>query len=300
MEISVTDDLRNTMTVAWPARRIISLIPSITELLFAFDLDNEVIGITKFCIHPPQWFRTKQRVGGTRTVDIAIVRAMKPDLIIAGKEENVKEQMEALTETAPVFVTDIKTLADALNMITAIGKLVNRQVHACKLTSQIQTSFNNFLPLNRKLNTAYFIWRNPYMAAGGDTFIHDMLTLCGFNNIFKHINRYPEVTINSDSHLSSVNLQQATALSTVIQQPSTSISSVNQQMSTALSSNKCQLLLLSSEPYPFGQKHVEELQPQLPGCKIVLVDGEMFSWYGSRLLLSVPYFNKLTKQIQEQ
>lgn len=156
------------------------------------------------------------------------------------------------------------------------------------MTSEIKKAFENITPLTHGTNTAYLIWKDPYMAAGGDTFINDMLCRCGFTNIFQHINRYPEVSIKNSSigdtaasydvHLSSINH---------------CASNIN-----ALTTDNCQLLLLSSEPYPFKQKHLDELQTLLPSTKIILVDGEAFSWYGSRLLYSTRYFNGLIRKFK--
>lgn len=263
-------------------KRIVSLVPSQTELLYALGLDEEIIAITKFCIHPEMWFRKKQRIGGTKTVKTDIVKALQPDLIIANKEENVKEQIEELSHIAPVWVSDIKTLDDALKMIISVGKLVDREYRAETLVREIKTAFEQITPVKEKINTAYLIWKDPYMAAGGDTFIHDMLTRCGLLNIFQPINRYPEILINTFSFNSSVQ---------VINNDSTGPVG-------GLWTNNCQLILLSSEPYPFKQKHLDELQRLLPSTKIMLVDGEMFSWYGSRLLYAAPYFKNLIQQIQ--
>ncbi len=294
MSISVTDQLNNFITIPSPSARIISLVPSQTELLYDLGLNEEVIGITKFCIHPTGWFRSKQRIGGTKTVNINLIKTLKPDLIIANKEENVKEQIEQLRGIAPVFVSDINTLEKALEMIKSIGKLVNKQNTANELITKIEEAFKQLIPVNQKINTAYFIWKNPYMAAGGDTFIHNMLNRCGFINIFQNTNRYPEVSVGkysisnfepsiNNSILSPDSYYNDSDPSTVITHPSTA---------------GCELLLLSSEPYPFKQKHIDELQLLLPNCKILLVDGEMFSWYGSRLLEAAEYFKSLIDQIQ--
>jgi len=331
-----------------PPKRIISLVPSQTELLYHLGLDEEVVGITKFCIHPNQWFRNKQRVGGTKNVSIDIVRSLQPDLVIANKEENVKDQVEAISQFAPVWVSDVNNLADALNMIKIIGLLVGRQAKAIDLTKEIfkafeilqcfresfrhempdvpdqlycgqfpainlvetvkltplnhhksltdtakngrnnggsnqplttkqKSSFNQpsinklkllsgQLPISNQqlIRTVYLIWRDPYMTVGGDTFISDMMQRAGFINVFQHQSRYPSVTINQ------------------------------------LANNGCQLLLLSTEPYPFQQKHINELQQLLPNTIILLADGEMFSWYGSRLLLSAKYFEGLIQTIFSQ
>jgi ABC-type Fe3+-hydroxamate transport system substrate-binding protein len=274
---SLTDQTNNVIQLPNYPKRIISLVPSQTELLYDLGLDDEVIGITKFCIHPSKWFRTKTRVGGTKTADIQKITSLRPDLIIANKEENVKGQIEELQNIAPVYVSNIATLEDALQMIIDIGKLTGKQQKAEEIANAIKARFDELeisnaqhstingqrsnlnLSTNKPttLRTAYLIWKDPYMAAGGDTFINEMLKRCGLENIFESEQRYPQVEINQ---LSSVN---------------------------------CQLLLLSSEPYPFKQKNIEELQQLLPQTKIIIVDGEMFSWYGSRLLHAPDYFGRM-------
>ena len=244
-------------------KKIISLVPSQTELLYDLGLDHEVIGITKFCIHPDVWFTSKQRVGGTKNVNIEKVRSLQPDLIIANKEENVKEQVETLQQIAPVWVSDVNDLDDALNMILTIGEIVGRSNEAITLAETIQKRFQAIGTINKQIPTAYLIWKNPFMTIGGDTFINDMLQRCGLSNIFESQQRYPEITIEK------------------------------------LQTLNCKLVLLSSEPYPFSQKHIDELQQQLTDIKIMLVDGEMFSWYGSRLQFAPAYFEKLIKQLEE-
>ena len=241
--------------------RIISLVPSQTELLFDLGLDEQVVGITKFCIHPTNWFKTKTRVGGTKNINIATIKKLNPTLIIANKEENVKEQIEELAKDYPVWLTDVNNLDDALKMIEAIGVLTNTQKNAHHITQKITTNFEQLAAKKALINTCYLIWKNPYMTVGGDTFINDMLQRSGFNNIFANQQRYPEISI-----------------------------------SQLLIAN-CQLLLLSSEPYPFKQIHIDELQLQLPHTKILLVDGEIFSWYGSRLIKATEYFSQLRASV---
>lgn len=277
MAILITDKLNNSVNLSFSPIRIVSLVPSQTELLYSLGLDEEVVGITKFCVHPEEWFRSKQRVGGTKTVKTDVVKTLQPDLIIANKEENVKEQIDELRQVAPVWVSDINTLEDALDMITSIGRLVDTQDRANELARQIQEAFSQIVPVNEKMLAAYLVWKDPYMAAGGDTFIHDMLSRCGLTNIFQDINRYPEVTITKISTSNNTGL-------------------ITNPLSSLMN---CQLLLLSSEPYPFKKQHLDELQILLPFTKIILVDGEMFSWYGSRLLYSAQYFKNLIQQIQQ-
>ncbi|OQP43176.1 cobalamin-binding protein [Niastella yeongjuensis] len=240
-------------------RSIVSLVPSITELLYTLQLDDQVTGITKFCIHPNNWFREKTRVGGTKAIKTSVIQELRPDLIIANKEENVKEQVEELAQHYPVWVTDVNNLADAMEMIEQIGAITSTQSRATRLISQINAAFSDLQNKNRDVKTGYLIWRNPYMTIGSDTFIHDMLGRCGFKNIFDHTTRYPAID--------------------------------TWQLA------QCDLLLLSSEPYPFQQKHIDELQAELPNTRIILVDGEMFSWYGSRLLHAPAYFTSLLQQL---
>ncbi len=252
------DQLGKTVTLKkYPPQRIISLVPSQTELLHDLGLNDEVIGITKFCVHPKIWFNNKERIGGTKNVNIEKIRVLQPDIIIANKEENVKEQIEQLEKIAPVWISDVSNYEDAFEMIEQVGALVNKAQRAKKIVPQIEMSFSKLPTSNIEHPTAYLIWRNPYMSVGGDTFIGDMLRKCGFKNIFENEKRYPEFPLC--------------------------------QLSTA----NCQLVLLSSEPYPFKEKHVAEIQLQLPHSKILLVDGEMFSWYGSRMLYAADYFKKL-------
>src|SRR5258705_5714181 len=254
-----TDQTGRNIELHKTPARIISLVPSQTELLYDLGLTNEVVGITKFCVHPDEWFRSKTRVGGTKELKPDIIRQLKPDLVIANKEENVREQIEDLANDYPVWVSDVNNLGDAYAMIEQIGILTDKKKEAQEICVQIEAAFSRFLIPDIWLPTAYLIWQNPYMTVGGDTFIHSMMDCAGFDNIFAQRNRYPEVTPDELAG--------------------------------------CQLLFLSSEPFPFKEKHIEELQPLLPNTKILLVDGEMFSWYGSRLLHAPEYFNQLRRLI---
>lgn len=244
-----------------PPQRIVSLVPSLTELLYYLNVQDATIGITKFCVHPKQWQRTKIIIGGTKNIQLDKIKSINPDLIISNKEENVKEQIENLANHYPVWVTDVNNLDTALQMINDIGQLTNSAATANVLSNHIQNSFAKLFKTHLKLNTAYVIWRKPYMTVGGDTFIHAMLADCGLRNIFENEKRYP-------------------------------ITSVDE-----LKKRQCQLLLLSSEPYPFKQQHLNELQAELPDTIILLVNGEMFSWYGIRLLFAVDYFKELINKI---
>src|SRR4051812_11307667 len=119
-----TDQMGNAVELEGPPSRIVSLVPSQTELLFYLGLDKEVAGITKFCIHPAEMFHSKPRVGGTKKYDFEKIRQLAPDLIIGNKEENEQKQVEELQKLYPVWMSDIRNLADALQMIRSVGELV--------------------------------------------------------------------------------------------------------------------------------------------------------------------------------
>ena len=261
-----TDQCGRSVSIPHGPQRIISLVPSQTELLYDLGLGDRVVGVIKFCIHPNEWFRSKTRIGGTKTIKMHTIHQLQPDLIIANKEENVKEQVEELAIQYPVWVSDVNNLEDALEMIIGLGSITSTDEKADEIARATKNKFEALAPNSRLPTpnyTCYLIWKDPYITVGGDTFINNMLQYAGLNNTFAHLTRYPEITI---SQLQTTN-------------PS--------------------LVLLSSEPYPFQQKHIDELQQQLPDTKIILVDGELFSWYGSRLLKAPSYFAELGQRISD-
>lgn len=271
--------LTNPHQLSYTPKRIISLVPSQTELLHYLGLEEEIIAITKFCVHPGNWFKNKTRIGGTKALDMEKIISLKPDLIIANKEENVQEQVEKLADNFPVWVTDVDDLTAAYRMISDIGLLTKKENEASGLIDLIKIKFDYVYQIsntNKRISVAYLIWKNPYMTVGGDTFISSMLETAGLMNVFSNETRYPEITL---SQLKTMNLPTGQA---------------------GLPSGQagCELVFLSSEPYPFIQKDIVELQKELPGIQIMLVDGEMFSWYGSRLLESPDYFIKLRSGYQ--
>ena len=250
------DQMNKAVHVQQAPKRIISLVPSQTELLFDLGLDEQIVGVTKFCIHPADKVKHTAKIGGTKQLNIKSIHDLQPDLIIANKEENEQTQVEELMKHYPVWISDIHNLPTALDMITKVGEITGRQQRADEIVKDISQQFQLLKPARAKLRVLYLIWRKPYMAAGSGTFIDSMLQLCGFENVIG-AQRYPELSVDE------------------------------------LIAAKPDVLLLSSEPYPFGQKHNDEFKLMLPDVKIELVDGELFSWYGSRLLHSPVYFNKL-------
>jgi ABC-type Fe3+-hydroxamate transport system substrate-binding protein len=256
-----TDQLNRKIFLPALPKRIISIVPSQTELLFDLGLSDEIAGVTKFCIHPSDKVKSVAKIGGTKQLDIAKIKNLHPDLIIANKEENERAQVEELMTICPVWISDIGNLDEALEMIERVGALTGKIEEAATLIDLISKHFQALVIKTVHLRTAYFIWRQPYMVAGKGTFIDDMLQRCGLINAFDQ-QRYPEVDRDTIIAL------------------------------------KPEVVLLSSEPYPFRQKHIDEIKTLLPDATIKLVDGEMFSWYGSRLLQAPAYLETVVKGLQ--
>ncbi|QNA42794.1 ABC transporter substrate-binding protein [Lacibacter sediminis] len=264
----VQDQTGNFVSIPFPSQRVISLVPSLTELLFDLGLTDEVVGITKFCVHPEEWFRSKTRIGGTKQVNLPLIESLKPDLVIASKEENIKEQVEAVQQFCPVYCSDISNLQESYEVIEHLGFLTDRIDKANQLINNIQNIFKGLSVCSKPIRAAYLIWQEPYMTVGGDTFISHMMELAGFENVFVTEQRYPVLTIEE------------------------------------LMKRDVEAVLFSSEPFPFKQKHLDAFKQtwlrqssigQLPVCKIV--DGELFSWYGSRTLYATDYFIKLRESL---
>ncbi|WP_412060976.1 helical backbone metal receptor [Rubrivirga sp. IMCC45206] len=243
-----------------PPTRIVSLVPSQTELLAALGLDAEVVGLTRFCVHPAGWKARKAIVGGTKGTDPTRVLALDPDLVIANREENDREPIEALAAAVPVHVTDVATVGGALAMIREVGGLVGRGPQAQALAAEIGAGFDA-LPAFAPLRALYLIWRDPWMTVGGDTFISDVMARAGLANVVGDRARYPTLAPNEIAALAP------------------------------------DVVLLSSEPYPFADNHVAEVQALAPEAQVALADGEAFSWYGSRLLQTPAVLRELRQRL---
>ena len=246
-------------------KRIVSLVPSQTELLYDLGLEDSIVGITKFCVHPVHFKSIKKIVGGTKQVKIDKIKELRPDIIIANKEENTKEMVEELSRICPVWVTNIITVEDNLQMIADFGQLFNKRTEAQKWLDKLNFAFRDFQlfikdqPIKK---AAYFIWANPYMVAGKETFINELLKLNHFQNIYEEKGRYPEI------ELKRIRLE-----------------------------GDPDLVFLSSEPFPFKDEHAFEIGRFTHHAKTIFVDGEYFSWYGSRLVKAFEYFKKLHQKL---
>lgn len=259
------DQMNRVFEVPKTPKRIISLVPSQTELLVDLGLEKFIIGVTKFCIHPSYLRKKKTIVGGTKNIKIDKIKALKPDIILCNKEENTKEIVEACEQIAPTHVSDIFTLDDSKELIMQYGEILSCKTAAENIVKKLNieiSKFQQFIKNTKEKKVAYFIWRNPWMVAGNNTFINHLLELNNFQNIYSNKQRYPEI-----------NLDEITK------------------------NDALDFILLSSEPYPFKEKHISEISKYYKNSQTILVDGEMFSWYGSRLLKAFDYFIQLHRSI---
>ncbi|WP_034259149.1 ABC transporter substrate-binding protein [Aequorivita capsosiphonis] len=252
------DQLNRALKFEKTPSRIVSLVPSQTELLVDLGLRSQIVGVTKFCLHPADLRNKKNIVGGTKSVKLNKVKSLQPDIIICNKEENTEEMVLQLEKIAPVWISDVNSVSDSFKMIEAFGEIFNVSEKAAAINTKIASELQAFqefasdLPLRKVL---YLIWKNPYMAAGRDTFINKLLAINNFKNLIEDPkSRYPEV--NTELF------------------------------------KEADVVLLSTEPYPFKEAHVLKLQNEIE-AEVLLVDGEYFSWYGSRLQNAFKYFKTL-------
>ena len=266
---TLVDQIGTSHSFKTSPKRIISLVPSQTELLYDLGLENRIIGITKFCIHPYHLKETTKIVGGTKKVHFEKIRLLKPDIIICNKEENTLEIVTELQKICPVWVTNIVTIEDNLKMIADFGQVFNCKSKAQKWSDKLIFSLNDFKQFLKYKPTgtlsktvAYFIWKDPYMVVGSNNFINELLKLNQFHNCYETLGRYPVID------LKKMRLDGAP-----------------------------DLVLLSSEPYPFTEEDAVEIRQFTHNAKTIFVDGEMFSWYGSRLIKAFEYFKVLHSEI---
>ncbi|WP_109097726.1 ABC transporter substrate-binding protein [Aquimarina sp. AU58] len=255
-----TDQLGRRIEFLKHPKRIVSLVPSQTELLVSLGISDHIVGVTKFCVHPKTIRNQKAIVGGTKKVNYEKIKKLNPDIILCNKEENTREIVEYLEKEYPVHVSDIFSISEAIEMIKQYGDIFNKKVEANTLISKIRLekeSFDNFVSGMPQKRVAYFIWKDPWMVTGKNTFVDHLLKVNGFVNVFGNKDRYPEI---SKEELRTI--------------------------------QDLDLIMLSSEPYPFSKKHIDELK-NTTTAKIILVDGEYFSWYGSRLAEAFTYFRTL-------
>ena len=260
---AVMDQMGRLINVPKYPKRIVSLVPSITHLLADLGLEERVIGVTKFCNDPDHFFRSKTKVGGTKSLNFDVIQALKPDLIIGNKEENVQEQIEQLAQNYPVWMSDVLDFESAIDLVKQIGIIVDKVAISEEFIQEIEANFQDlrYNHEGKKITAAYFIWTNPLMVAGRNTFIHEMMEEAGFENVFGQEVRYPSIS------------------------------------EKLLVSRRPAVILLSSEPYPFKEKHISYFKEICPESKIILVDGVYFSWYGSKMRYAGSYFKTVRESL---
>lgn len=232
--------------MASPYQRIVSLVPSLTELLIDLGFTEHLVGRTRFCVHPAEKVQDIPIIGGTKNPRLDKIHKANPDLIIANKEENRPQDVKSLMDDFEVKVTNISTIEDALITIHELGKKLDVPEKAKALISDIQQLLTE-RPDESELRTAYIIWKEPWMSVGGDTYIHDVLEHWKLPNVFGDQSRYPKFDLQE------------------------------------LKNYNPDLILLSSEPFPFKEKHISQVEEACPAARVLLVEGEWFSWYGSHM-----------------
>lgn len=264
------DQMNRSVRIPVAPQRIISLVPSQTEFLYDIGLGDRLVGVTKFCVHPEHIRQEKSIVGGTKDFKIDRIRQLKPDLIIGNKEENIKHLIEALAEEFPVWMSDIKTVDDATEMMQWVGEITDTISETTRIVEKIHQNFNRLDEQEWSTKrVAYFIWKKPLMVAGEDNIITHLMGRLKWENVFSSELGFQT---NGNTRYPSIKADDL-----VDAQPD--------------------LILLSSEPYPFREKHLIEFEQLCPQAKVLLVDGEMFSWYGSRLQYAPEYFKSLLSAI---
>jgi len=263
--ITITDDLGREVNIPFPPKRIISAVPSTTELLFDLGLEGKVISRTKFCKYPKGKIEKLPNIGVTKNLYIDKINLLNPDLILVNEEENYKAEVEALMDDFPVYVSKIRNYEEALQNILNIGKITGTKPKAFEITNKIRAGFAKIPKSKKPLKVLYLVWRKPFMGVGKNSFINSMLEMCRFENVLSDLQeRYPKLSEDTIKELNP------------------------------------DLVLLSSEPYPFGEMHIKEVRDTFPNAKIELVDGEMFSWHESHMLQATDYFINLIKKIKAE
>jgi ABC-type Fe3+-hydroxamate transport system substrate-binding protein len=255
--VTLTDASGAVLRLATPPRRIVSLVPSITETLFALGVGDRVVGRTTYCIEPAGAVAGVAALGGTKDPRLAAIRDLAPDLVVANVEENLREHVETLRGWGiPVYVTYPRTVAEGIAMVRTLGDLTDASARGRELADELDEALARVRQVRAGLPLARVfcpIWRRPWMTINRDTYIHDMLAVCGGDNVFGgRAGRYPEVTLDE------------------------------------VAAERPQVILLPDEPYRFRRAHVADFAglgevPAVRDGRIHLVDGKLLSWYGPRI-----------------
>jgi ABC-type hemin transport system substrate-binding protein len=225
-------------------RRIVSLVPSLSETICDLGLRDQLVGCTNFCVEPRDLHRTALRVGGTKDFDLNQIRSLSPTHILCNQEENPREPILELARDIPTLVTFPKGPEDVPGMLRDIGRFLDCDTEKEAVAIEMLLNAPKRHPSRRFL---YLIWQNPYMIAGPDCYISRTLGSIGWVNAYEGVERYP-------------------ALDT-----------------EAMAACKADIILMSSEPYPFRRRDAERLKAQWPMApRLARIDGQMLSWFGTR------------------
>ncbi|HEY8491449.1 MAG TPA: cobalamin-binding protein [Dehalococcoidia bacterium] len=259
--VRVVDAVGREVLIPYPPRRIVSLVPSLTEALFAFGAGEQVVGVTRFCTEPPEGVAAKAKVGGTKKVQYQAVRDLEPDLVIASAEENRKEDVAPLIiDRIPIFVTLPTTVEEAVQQLRVLARIVGREEEARPVLEDAEAAVAELRAARTArppVSVFCPVWRRPYVHAGPGTYLHDVLELCGGTNLFAdRPGRYFNVTLEE------------------------------------MADRNPDVILLPDEPFPYGEQHLPEFQAftQVTAVRegrVHLIDGKLVTWYGPRMAASL-------------
>ncbi len=264
---AVVDASGAVVSLASPPRRIVSLIPSVTETLFALGLGDAVVGCTIFCTEPREGVAGVTRVGGEKNPKLDVIRGLAPELVVANVEENLREHVEALRAAGiAVYVIYPKTVAEGIGFVRELGRVAGAAARGAELAARLETALGDVrrrVAEGRRSRVFCPIWRRPYMTINADTYVHDMLAECGGDNVFgDRPKRYPEVGVEE------------------------------------IAAARPEVMLLPDEPYKFRRAHLDDFAahsgiPALRDGRAHLVDGKLLSWYGPRIEAALEHLPSL-------
>jgi ABC-type Fe3+-hydroxamate transport system substrate-binding protein len=264
----VRDDLGDEVVLTEIPRRIVSLVPSMTETVIDLGAADRLVGITRYCVHPAEVVARIPRVGGTKGFSFEKIASMKPDLVLANKEENRKHHVERLRKTYRVFVSHPRTVEEAVGMVRSIGALTGRSVEASEFAASCDRVLASLEPsvVEPSLRTLCMIWREPWMAAGADTYMNALLARVGFDNVFAP----------ADGHY-----------------PKTTLAEIVER--------KPDVIILPDEPYAFGAENKEHMERYVKdhggAARAVLFDGSLLTWFGTRTLKGLQAVYEAKRQL---
>jgi len=264
--IVVRDAVGREIVLAQPARRIVSLVPSLTETLFALGRGDAVAGVTRYCTEPAAALQRVERVGGTKNPSVAQIRALQPDLVLLNAEENRQEDFAALEGAGVnVFVSFPRRVRDVVELLRCLGDLTDARAAAAQRIEELNATLAELAQRRRASRPRVFcpIWKNPWMSFNHDTYDDDMLSVAGGENVCcERAERYCRVTLEE------------------------------------VAAAQPEIILLPDEPYAFAPKDLPALAPlaESPACRtqrVHCIDGKALSWYGARTAAGLRYLRSL-------